>query len=176
MTEAHRLARIILIGLGTYVLVWAVFIAFSVLAHLFSGGPLEWDTVVFSLLNIAFPGLIVYLLFRRADFFAEKVVGAQETTPRAVDWLPFAFRLTAVFAGVLYLHWTVPTIISSIQTCVSLKDLENAPKYPNWENTIAWVIQLGLCIYLLCGAPHFVRWQVKKTIEQCKKVGGTEMG
>jgi len=28
---------------------------------------------------------------------------------------------------------------------------------------------LTASVYLLCGAPHFVRWQVKKTIEQCKE-------
>jgi len=31
---------------------------------------------------------------------------------------------------------------------------------------------LTIGIYLVCGAPHFVRWQVKKTLEQCKQQPG----
>ena len=175
MTDLHKLARIILIGLGIYILAWGVFLAFSFLAYLFAGDSLKWNAVVFSFLNIPFAGLIAYLLFSRADFFAEKVVGEEETTPSTMDWLPFAFRLTSVFAGVLYLHWTVPRIISTIALYVSLKGARSVTCYSRWQPIVTWVIQLGLGIYLVCGAPHFVRWQVKKTVEECKKVGDTEI-
>ena len=37
--------------------------------------------------------------------------------------------------------------------------------------TLAWLFSLPIAIYLLWGAPHFVRWQVKKTLEICGKMG-----
>jgi hypothetical protein len=34
---------------------------------------------------------------------------------------------------------------------------------------VAWIILSALCVYLLYGAPHFVRWQVKTTLDECKQ-------
>jgi hypothetical protein len=31
------------------------------------------------------------------------------------------------------------------------------------------VLYLVLAVYLICGAPHFVKWQVKKTLKFCGK-------
>jgi hypothetical protein len=35
------------------------------------------------------------------------------------------------------------------------------------QNIVQDVITLGLGIYFAWGAPGFVRWQVKKTLQQC---------
>ena len=34
---------------------------------------------------------------------------------------------------------------------------------------IGWILNLPLAIYFICGAPHFVRWQVRKTLEFAEK-------
>ncbi len=33
---------------------------------------------------------------------------------------------------------------------------------------------LAIAAYLICGAPHFVKWQVKKTLQQCSDTERTE--
>ena len=35
--------------------------------------------------------------------------------------------------------------------------------------SLVWLLMLTIGIYLACGAPHFVRWHVRKTIEQYKQ-------
>jgi hypothetical protein len=39
-----------------------------------------------------------------------------------------------------------------------------------WPEVVKCVLMLGMGIYLVCGAPGFVRWQVKKTLKQCGKI------
>jgi hypothetical protein len=41
--------------------------------------------------------------------------------------------------------------------------------YMPWQRLVGWIIQLPLAIYLICGAPHFVNWQVRKTLEHCQR-------
>jgi len=121
--------------------------------------------------TMIYAALIIYLLIYKADFFAGKIVGSQQRQQTQIWWLPFAFRLTAVFAGILYLYWVVPTMISTIHSYIMAVhyDFEDISSYLSWNRILSWVILLAIGVYLLCGAPHFVRWQVKKTLEQCKK-------
>lgn len=175
MNDLRKLTRIILVGLAIYILINAGMILVQVLPLLLLGNysilstHIFW-TIVSSLLPIVFAGLVIYLLWYKADFFVEKIVGREETPKGQVLCLPFTFRLISVFTGILLLSRVVPSIMSSVRYLTAKQSSFGAPRYyQSWVGITGSIILLALSIYLLCGAPHFVRWQVKKTLEQCKQ-------
>ena len=123
---------------------------------------------VFSLVYLV---LIILLLLCRVDKWTTRIVKPmeQDGKKQQIFWLPVAFRLVAVFTGIFYLYQIIPTIVSDIIRHISwLGYSETAPRF-HLEKVFNWLIILALGIYLLCGAPHFVRWQVKKTLELCSQ-------
>ena len=175
MNDLRKLTRIILIGLAVYILIFQALHLFVLLPYIIFGDSstrtFDIKMVLSPLLVIIYAGLIIYLLMYKVDFFIEKIVGAEEPEQARVWWIPFAFRLTSVFAGMLYLYRVVPRIISTIHAYIFAvqHNFENPSPYLSWSVILSWVVLLALGIYLLCGAPHFVRWQVRKTLEQCKR-------
>lgn len=174
MNDLHKLARIILVGLGIYVLIRHAIGVIAVLPYLFYGGsPLRGyavgQLVSFALFAVC-SGLVVYALIWKADSLSMKVTGIYESDQAEVWWLPFAFRLASVCAGILLLSWSISALTSIIATYVQMADPRFVNRSMPWQRLVGWIIQLPLAIYLLCGAPHFVRWQVKKTLEHCKRL------
>jgi len=174
MNDLRKLARIILVGLGIYVLVKYGIGLFAGLPYLFYGeSPLRRFAVVqlvsFVLVTVCL-SLLIYALVWKADFWSAKIIDADKPGQAEIWWLPFAFRLTSVCAGILYFPWAISALASIIGRYIQFMDPRFTFNPLPWHNIVRWVIQLGLAIYLLCGAPHFVRWQVKKTIEHCKRL------
>jgi hypothetical protein len=71
--------------------------------------------------------------------------------------------------GGLYIYWSVFGIISIIGKLIDFRE--------NFNNDSSWakhhfidifglMILFGLGCYMITGAPHFVRWQIKKTLEE----------
>ena len=176
MNDLRKLARIILVGLGIYVLVKYGIGLFAGLPYLFYGeSPLRGFAVVqlvsFVLVTVCL-SLVIYALVWKADFWSAKIAGADEREGAEIWWLPFAFRLSSVCTGILYLSWGISALVPIIVRHIQM--LHPGVMYiaSPWDSVVGWLIELGLGIYLVCGAPHFVRWQVKKTIEQCKRFEG----
>jgi hypothetical protein len=174
MNDLRKLARIILVGLGIYVLVKYGIGLFAGLPYLFYGeSPLRGFAVVqlvsFVLVTVCL-SLVIYALVWKADFWSAKIIDGDKPGRAEIWWLPFAFRLASVCAGILYLSWAISALVSIIGSYIQMMDPGFVFRPLPWHNVVGWVIQLGLGIYLLCGAPHFVRWQVKKTLEHCKRL------
>jgi hypothetical protein len=118
------------------------------------------------------------LIYHR-DKWARNIVGTADLPDPDVQiqWLPVAFRLIAVVAGLFCLYRLVVKIILVVLRLAMAKGPSSSPGYVQYftskiltvEQMLDWLILLVIGIYFLCGAPHFVRWQVKKTIEQCKQ-------
>ena len=123
-------------------------------------------------LIIAFTVAVAWVILSQLDRWAEKVVGptCDEQPGQPVAVLPAAFRMVSVFSGLLCLYWLVPRIISAVQGYIIARqhNFDYASAKVNPTHILAWAIQAALAIYLLFGAPHFVRWQVKKTLEHCR--------
>ncbi|HLB74312.1 MAG TPA: hypothetical protein VJJ98_09865 [Sedimentisphaerales bacterium] len=171
MNDLHKLARIILVGLGIYVLIRHTIGVIAALPYLFYGeSPLRGlavgQLVSFALFAVC-SGLVVYALIWKADFLSAKITGIYESDQAEVWWLPFAFRLASVCAGILLLSWSISSLTSIIATYVRMADPRFANRPMPWERLVGGIIQLPLAIYLVCGAPHFVNWQVRKTLEHC---------
>jgi hypothetical protein len=170
--ELRVIARIMLIGVGLYVLLQTLLIVLSSIASFpmivssqIKPGPLM---IIISLcIYAALAMAAAYFLVRCSNRFSAKIVESEPVEDTQVSWLAVAFRLICVSAGVLFLYWSVPNLIMTLHTYMTIKP--NQHYMSAKSDIVKYVIMLGLSIYLAYGAPGFVRWQVKKTIRQCNK-------
>ncbi len=109
------------------------------------------------------------------DRLANKIVGKPEPAGEQIFWLPAAFRLTCVAAGILLLYRSIPYFMMTFYvTLTTAMKSEGNFRWPISFWTIAGnLIFLAVGMYLAFGAPKFVRWQVRKTLEQCKTMDTT---
>jgi hypothetical protein len=180
MNKMHTLTKIILSAIG-------VFFAIRLLPQLvipiywFYSKP-SWETAGSSLFSVLFVagaiGLLVYFLIYQHDQLAKKIVGSEQLPEpdSQIQWLPVALRLICIAGGIYFLNtvlWQTTHVISQLAAFKSYTDTNYKVIYTyapfNYQSLLPWIIMLICGIYLLCGAPHFVRWQVKKTLRLCKQ-------
>ncbi len=173
MSDLHKLARIILVGLGIYVLVNQGIGIVATLPYLFYGESSLGVYAIARFISFAIMavciGLVIYVMICKADSLSVKMIDVYESDQAKVWWLPFAFRLAAVCAGIIVLSWSISRITSTIASYAQMMSLSSSRASIPWQMLLGWIIQLALAIYLICGAPHFVRWQVRKTLEHCER-------
>lgn len=166
MNKMQGLAKVLITILGAYWLITIIFSMFqSVMAvitiHKYNGGEIGFLLVI--LLEHVFIILIIATILKKRDKIALKIAGSEEfkDVDAQVKWIPFSFRLTSIIAG-LYCLSRAATSIPSFLISGFLPEtrMHNANVYVVLALLIAG-------IYLICGAPHFVKWQVKKTMEMC---------
>lgn len=181
MNKMHSLAKIVLTGFALYLAFYlctnVIMVPFALLSgSLYESSLLFLVSYLFISLCLA---VSVFVLIYYRDKWARNIVGTADLPDPDVQiqWLPVAFRLVAVVAGLFCLYRLVANIISVVLRLAMAKGPSSSPGYVqyvtsqvlNVEQILGWLILLVIGIYFLCGAPHFVRWQVKKTIEQCKQ-------
>ena len=175
MNDLRKLSRILLIGIGIYFLINIIYHLIAATQYLFIPGLSESFRYIrqmsISLIYyIAFGIAVIFFLIKKADFWAEIIVGSEDQKadlPRGF-WIPVTFRLAAVIVGILCLFWFLSNIFSTISDYIIFREkyLTTISVFFNLKQLITWTIQIALSIYLLCGAPHFVRWHTKKILEQ----------
>ena len=181
MNKMHSLAKIVLTGFALYlafhICTYVIMIPFALLSgSLYESSILSGVLYLFISLCLA---VSVYVLIYHRDKWARNIVGTADlpNPDVQIQWLPVAFRLIAVVAGLFCLYRLVAKIILVVLRLAMAKGPSSSPGYVQYftskiltvEQMLDWLILLVIGIYFLCGAPHFVRWQVKKTIEQCKQ-------
>jgi hypothetical protein len=178
--ELRVIARIVLIGVGLYVLLQTLLTFISNIAIIpFAESPrAQMPIFLILLIAVAIYAVItlavVYVLFRCEKFFTAKIVDFESSDDTQVSWLAAAFRLVCVISGVLFLYWSIPSLIFAVYNYIVNMNNEPGQKYiymgmPSKISIAQYVILLGLSIYLAYGAPGFVRWQVRRTLKQCGK-------
>lgn len=181
MNKMHSLAKIVLTGIALYLAFYLCTILITIPFALLSDARSEssmLSIVLFLFISLCLAASIYVLIYHR-DKWARNIVGTADLPDPDVQiqWLPVAFRLVAVVAGLFCLNRLVVRIISVVLRLAMAKATSSSPEYRqiyiskvlSAEQILEWLILLVIGIYFLCGAPHFVRWQVKKTIEQCKQ-------
>jgi len=129
-----------------------------------------------------FIAVITFFLIFNNDSLARKMAGPDDQlnpTTKAL-WLAASLRLASVFCGLILLSTSIPTIRNVLLVPIRIGPLINEnflfdsfPKslllpFPKWCAIIYNFLKLTLAVYLLCGAPHFVRWQSRHSIVQCQ--------
>jgi len=172
----HTLAKIILSAIGIFFAIrllsqlpYAIFVFYSKPSWQIAG------YLFFSLLVTAGAmGLLVYFLIYQHDKLAKKIVGSEQLPEpdSQIQWLPVALRLICIAGGIYLLSvvlWHTTYVLGQL---AYFKTQENAhsriiPLF-NFQSLLPWIVTLICGVYLLSGAPHFVRWHVKKILQQCK--------
>jgi hypothetical protein len=172
--ELRVIARIALISVGLYLLLQAALSILTILplALTATSDELKNNTTIIA---IAIYGVLtasaIYFLVRLADRFAVKITKSEVVDDTQISWLAVAFRLVCITVGIIYLYQTIFGLIPALSWYIQAKlGNETMSRYQHlWPEIVKLIVMLGLSIYLVCGAPGFVRWQVKKTIRQCNK-------
>jgi hypothetical protein len=108
-------------------------------------------------------------------FRPQKVVNlitSQVEPPQAIEenqWLPAAYRLVCMFTGLYCVYGFVLRVTRVLTLYVLYQNIaaRSAPSPIRPEEIVTTLILLGLGLYLLAGAPHFVRWHLRKTARFC---------
>ena len=116
--------------------------------------------------------VLIYFLIIKRNKWSKKIVdvsGLQDTEGR-MQWIPMVFRLMSVTMGIYLLLLLLLSLNSVLLATMSMNGHQFSANMPQiLRRYLGQLIFLPIAVYLLCGAPHFVRWQVKKTIELCKE-------
>jgi hypothetical protein len=178
MNKMHTLTKIALSAIGIF---FALRLLSSLPIAIFQlySKP-SWETagaLAFSISLVAVAiGLLVYFFIYRNDKLTKKIVGPEQLSEpdSQIEWLPVAFRLICIASGIYLLNtviWETTYVISQLAAFTSHTYANYKVFYTyapfSFGNILPWIITLAIGIYLVCGAPHFVRWQVKKTLQQC---------
>jgi hypothetical protein len=184
MNKMHTLAKIILSAIGIFFsirllsqLPYAIFVFYS---------KPSWQTAASSLfalsLTAALIAMLLYLFFYKNESLARKIVGSEQLPePESqIQWLPVSLRLICIAGGIYLLSnflWRTTYIIDHLARFESQTYLNESKTYVqiytgfayfSFYNLLPWILTLTCGVYLLYGAPHFVRWHVKKILQQCK--------
>jgi hypothetical protein len=174
MNNTHAFTKVILAAIGIFFSIRIISQMAMALGFLTTNPSLKSLGLAIVSLSITGFGLAVvcYLFLYKREELAKKIVGQKEPAEPAaqIQWLPAAFRLICIFAGLHCLYAVSWRLIYKLgQYSFYNRPGMYTAKIVNMEDVLYWLIMLTASVYLLCGAPHFVRWQVRKTIEQCKE-------
>lgn len=185
MNRMISFARIMFAGLGIYLsiaIVSNVMFTFNVMFQ-----QPKWEIVgvlaIHLLVSMVMLLAVIYLLIVKGDKWAHKLIAKDIAagTPLNIDLtLTMAFRLVCVGAGLLCLRsfvyrasYIVFHIITIMKSPSAITGKFNEifsgglkVDYIHYIQPLAYVL---FAAYLLCGAPHFVRWQVKRTLKFCEQ-------
>jgi len=175
MNKMHTLTKIILSAIGIFFTIRLLSQSTIPIYYIYSHP--SWETAGTFLLSLLVIGVaigaLIYLFVYKRDSLAKKIVGSEQPPEpdSQIQWLLVAFRLICIAGGIYFLNtvlWRTTHIISQFALLKAKNVYSNYAPFSS-RNILPWLIMLICGIYLLCGAPHFVRWQVKKTLQQCKK-------
>jgi hypothetical protein len=173
--ELRVLAKIMLIGVGLYVLLQialSFLVTLPIMLTVARDEMMNVTTITVMAIYVVLALAAIYFLVRIAGPISSRIVESEQVDDIQISWLAVAFRLVCVTAGVLFIYWTIFGSFATISFYISAKlSHQTTSMYPQlWSEVVKFVIMLGMSIYLVCGAPGFVRWQVKKTLKQCSKI------
>ena len=102
-----------------------------------------------------------YQLIRRCQILTERLCKAHDKP--IPYWEYAAYRLGFTLCGILVISWALPKL-GQIFLNFSMRDNPmNENLIRSAFNMLIWlVMQSGIGIYLILGAPHIIRWQVKR--------------
>jgi len=168
MKNTQAFARIVIVGLGIYTCLRMIPLLMSSIFVLSHPTPFSLGMGFLHLVLMGlFLGGAAYILFYKSAALAARLSCDLDPVPESpvAQWLPAALRLICMGGGLLYLSSFLTGLSHAIQLWIALQrhaGIQAGQAPPMTANFIAWALLLPLSIYLLCGAPHFVRWQVNR--------------
>lgn len=174
------IAKAGLVSLGIYAVVTLCWYLTHVIPTFNLPSPL-FGILCFTVFAVFFAVITFFLIFNN-DSLARKMAGpGDQLNPTAKAlWLYASLRVATIFCGLILLSTSIPTIRNILLVPIRIRPLINEiflfdsfPKslllpFPKWCAIIYNSLKLISAVYLLCGAPHFLRWQSRHSIFQCQ--------
>lgn len=186
MNKMQTIARVTLVAIALYIILDLAKHMFQSLYFLGRGGELSLISLLMAFVAtgsmIILAAIIAWQLIVRGEKWACRIVAQAQDyeDEEKTNWLPTTYHIIAVGLGILFIWWTIPYIfqlIYYIKLALSSSNGQYRQMYSGHlalPTFISVIARLIIAVYLLCGAPHFIRWQVKKTLELCEEFGGSE--
>ena len=174
MTKMLIIAKATLILFGIYIISTILYIceSYSRFSHN------VWISSVKYSLVIIF-GFVIYQLLIKGDKWAHYLIGRQElkNTGELPSFALTVYRITVVLCGILIAYYAVPKTVTAVIALFDPSQFEEHKMYDDFFYATGriliaqWtvVIKIVFGIYLLCGAPRFVRRQVEETLSYINK-------
>ena len=180
MTKMQTLAKTTLTVLGIY--------AVLTLCNSYPGSfmyrreqPAIMPEILFLSAFTVLATLAVYFIIFNNTTFSKRIAGPGEIPePRKqIDLLGKSLRIGLVFTGLMLLPRSIPTLTKTPKMFLligsAIDDIVISKRYPRmlilsyseWFRNTYDFLKAMLALYLICGAPHFIRWQLKHTL--CRK-------
>lgn len=175
MTKMQTIAKAIIIFLGVY--------AFSfTMVHIPSLQSISKSShlsiLITGVVLLVFLALIIYFAIINNDGLSCLLSGQKNSAdnPMPADEILKILRLTVVAVGLLSLPSILKLFSSLLRVLAlilaSIKNIQhatNAPLSPqmsmsDWFKAALILIQIVLAIYLIFGAPQYIKWQVKRAV------------
>ena len=177
MNKMHQLAKIAFVTLAVYIILGLISTIFATVNMVIIEPSLARTVSFISMFAITVLYLlaVIYFLIIKRDKWAKMIVGETEiaTPPGPAAWFPLAYRLGCMIAGFYFIFHFASYLVREANSYVYMASHgaghAGSTTFFSYllQRNIAMLILLPFGIYLLCGAPHFVRWHVKKTLEIC---------
>lgn len=181
MNKIQPIARVALATLALFIILDIIKSILHFLPHLIELIEHTSVPITFLIITSVSIGIFIILgivifqqLLIKGDKWASKIVNYCEENQSQANspWLGTTYRLVFIIAGILFIYWTIPCFLNLVRSLLLRSEPEwNRPLHVIFvPRLVSFVLRLALTVYLLSGASHFVRWQVKKTLEQCKEL------
>jgi len=126
--------------------------------------------------------VIVYFLIFHNNSLARKMAPAVEQLrpENQAAWLVKSLRVGLVLVGLMLLPTSIPTMLAILKLPFLLHPLISEAltvggipdslqlSYRAWYYNIYRLLKVILSLYLICGTPHFIRWQVRHLRQESK--------
>lgn len=176
MNNTKAFTKIILAAIGIFFIIKIIPMVIQSVA--IAASSHSWESLWLILIGIFITSVAILLLwyffFCLRDWLAEKIVGSTRTFEQdeRISWFPVGLRLACIFAGLYCLRtvlYILPLFVHFLQY-YRKENIRMGLSGALQSELIQLPLVIVIGVYLLCGAPHFVRWQVRKTLEQCHKL------
>lgn len=180
MNKMISFAKVMFAGLAVYLAIGVVRNFLFTIAYAFQEFSFASIGIVISslLFSGAYLVAIIYFLVLKSDKWTQKLIAKDihpDSSPTPEITLTMAFRLISVGVGLYCTSsfiWSASNILRNLM--LTMKYEQQTGQYREMFTGLSIdyiqpILYLALAAYLLCGAPHFVRWQVKKTLKLCNE-------
>lgn len=180
MNKMISLAKIMFVGLGIFLSIAVIQnILFMIAAVL---QPFSWQSFGFFIaglcISLVFLTAVIKMLIFKRDKWARRLIAKDIAPDQPLNTeltLAMAFRLVCVGSGLYCLRsflWSISHLLRNLSMNIKYNQDAGVRYFSSVSvDYIQPILLLIFSVYLLCGAPHFVRWQVKKTLELCNEPG-----
>jgi len=153
MTKMQIIAKTVLTALGIHVVLTLYYLYLARYMGPVGDLPVLLAQIVSCVGLTALASFVTYLMVFNNDSLARKIAGpGQEMDKRAqMEWLTKSVRTGLVFAGLMLLPGFMPKRYSVDDSLIV---------------TMFICAKAVLTLYLVCGAPHFVRWQTRRSLRR----------